>query len=79
MMNEIRETTGFRAGRDLLYVGDMLSVSGGNAGFVEVVKRTDGYYLADCSQKLFGFKNTEPDQDSRLNCNLPYSYQVRCV
>lgn len=75
-MNEIRETTGFRAGRDLLYVGDMLSVSGGNAGFVEVVKRTDGYYLADCSQKLFGFKNTEPDQDSRLNCNLPYSYQV---
>lgn len=73
-MDKPRESTGFRVGREMLYVGDMVSVDGGNDGFMKVVKRADGYWLEDCSKQVSG--QAIPDRDFKLEYNLPYRYQV---
>lgn len=74
MMDELREATGFRAGRELLHVGDMVSVDSGYDGFMQVVKQKDGYWLVDCSKRVTG--QGISDRDFKLECNLPYRYQV---
>ena len=51
MIREPREATGIRAGREMLYVGDMVSVDSGYDGFMLVIKRADGYWLVDCSKQ----------------------------
>lgn len=45
--------TSFKVAKRDLYVGDMVALYGGNLGFFEVIERDDGYYLTDCSAKVF--------------------------
>lgn len=71
------EYTGFNSGREKLYVGDIVSVYDGNLGFMEVVKRSDGFWFTDCSEKVWGhpFPKNERNDDFKLERNLGVHYR----
>lgn len=61
--------TGFKCGREPLYVGDILSYYNGNMGYFEIVERPDGFWLIDCSEKVMHdtFPEEELNEDIKLD------------
>lgn len=67
--------TGFKAGRDPLCVGDVVSVYGGNMGFMKVVEKRDGFHMVNCSSDGVERSNGE-GRPFKLAHNLDGHYQV---
>ncbi len=72
MVIPIKKDTGFRCYREKLYVGDILSVYGGNCGFVRVVERDDGFWLEDWEK---GTTEYSGNSDEKLTAHLFSPYQ----
>lgn len=59
-----------------LYVGDILSYYGGNEGYYEVIEKPDGFWLTDCSGKVYNdiTPKEELNEDEKLDGDLDIHY-----
>lgn len=68
--------TGFKCGREPLYVGDIVSYQQGYYGYFEVIEKPSGFWLTDCSEKVL--QDTLPpeeiNEDQKLDRNLGVQY-----
>jgi hypothetical protein len=66
------ENTGYKVGRDPLFVGDILSHYSGYDGFYEIQKIKEEYWVVNCSAKVWGhdFPEEEIMPPFKLERNL---------
>jgi hypothetical protein len=66
------KSTGFTLGSEEIHVGNIFAHYHGHLGYYEVVEKDDGFWLVDCSPKVFGgeWSKDQLNKSIKLDRNL---------